>query len=95
MKINAETVRSLCELARLRLDPEEAERMRRDLERILDYAEALSELDTRNVPPTAHVLDIPTPARVDEVEGQLAVDEALRNAPRKEGHAFVVPKVIE
>jgi aspartyl-tRNA(Asn)/glutamyl-tRNA(Gln) amidotransferase subunit C len=95
MKITAQTVEELCDLARLSLEPEEAERMRRDLARILEYVEKLSELDTEAVPPTSHVLEIPTPTRDDERERKLPVDEVMRNAPRHSDGAFVVPKVID
>jgi aspartyl-tRNA(Asn)/glutamyl-tRNA(Gln) amidotransferase subunit C len=95
MKITEDTVRHLCDLAALRLGPEEVKRMRRDLERILEYVEQLSGIDTREVPPTAHVLDIPTPTREDGPGTALPVEEALRNAPQESRHSFVVPKVIE
>jgi aspartyl-tRNA(Asn)/glutamyl-tRNA(Gln) amidotransferase subunit C len=95
VKITAETVQQLCELARLRLEPDEAESMRRDLERILDYVEKLSELNTEGVPPTAHVIEIATPMRPDDAERHLSVEEVLRNAPRHADGSFVVPRVIE
>jgi len=95
MRISADTVLKLADLARLRLDPEEVERMQRDLEAILEYVEKLSELDTSEVPPTAHVLDITTPFRADHVADLLPVDEAVRNAPRHDDSSMIVPKVIE
>ncbi len=95
MKITAESVQELCDLASLRLDPEEAERMRDDLERILDYVGILSELDTEGVPPTSHVIEIATPLREDEVRGVLSVEDVVSNAPRERDGSFVVPKVIE
>ncbi len=95
MGISAETVLELANLARLRLAPEEVERMRRDLDAILDYVEKLSELDTSNVPPTAHVLDIDTPFRPDRVSDCLPVKEAVRNAPQHDDSSMIVPKVIE
>jgi aspartyl-tRNA(Asn)/glutamyl-tRNA(Gln) amidotransferase subunit C len=95
MRISAETVLELADLARLRLDPEEVERMRRDLDAILGYVEKLSELDTTQVPPTAHVLDIATPLRLDRVAGVLPVKEVVRNAPQHDESSMIVPKVIE
>jgi aspartyl-tRNA(Asn)/glutamyl-tRNA(Gln) amidotransferase subunit C len=95
MKITAQTVEQLCDLARLSLEPEEAERMRRDLARILEYVEKLSELDTEAVPPTSHVLEIQTPMRSDDRERALPIDDVMRNAPRHSAGAFVVPRVIE
>lgn len=85
----------LAELARVRLDDEEALRMCEDLDAILAYVELLDELDTEGVPPTAHVLDLVTPFRSDEVRDVLAVEEAVRNAPRRTENAMVVPKVME
>ena len=95
MKITVESVQELCDLASLRLDPDEAERMRDDLERILDYVGILSELDTEGVPPTSHVIEIATPLREDEVRGVLPVEDVVSNAPRERDGSFVVPKVIE
>jgi aspartyl-tRNA(Asn)/glutamyl-tRNA(Gln) amidotransferase subunit C len=95
MEISAEEVLNLANLARLELQPEEVERMRRDLAAILGYFGKLSELDTSEVPPTAHVLDIETPLRDDTVKGRLRVEEAVRNAPQHDDSSMIVPKVIE
>ncbi len=95
MKIDEETVRELARLASLELEPEEVERMRRDLDAILEYVEKLQALDTEGVPPTAHVLDIETPYRPDTVGGVLSVSEAIRNAPEHDDAQMIVPKVIE
>ena len=82
-------------LARLSLDEAELTRLARELDAILAYVALLERVDTRGVPPTAHVVPLPTPLRSDEPEPPLAVDLALANAPEREGSAFVVPKVIE
>ncbi len=95
MKITAEMVAYLAELARLRLEPDEAERMQRDLDAVLGYVEKLGQIDTTGVPPTAHVLDIAAPLRADQVSGVLPVSEAVRNAPEHTENSMVVPKVIE
>jgi aspartyl-tRNA(Asn)/glutamyl-tRNA(Gln) amidotransferase subunit C len=95
VKITAEMVSYLAELARLRLEPDEAERMQRDLDAILGYVDKLGEIDTSDVPPTAHVLDMAARLREDRVSGVLPVSEAVRNAPEHTESAMVVPKVIE
>ncbi len=95
MKISADQVLELAVLAQLHLEPDEVERMRRDLDAILEYVDKLSELDTEGVPPTAHVLDIDTPYRDDRVRGVLPVSEAIRNAPEHDESQMIVPKVIE
>jgi len=95
VSITAETLRHVAELAALELAPDELEALRRDLEPILAHLAHLAGVDTEGVEPTAHVLDVTAALRPDAVAGVLSVDEALRNAPRHDGHSLVVPKVVE
>jgi aspartyl-tRNA(Asn)/glutamyl-tRNA(Gln) amidotransferase subunit C len=57
--------------------------------------EQLAGLDTTGVEPTSHPLPMGTPLRADEPAPCLTPEEALANAPAREGFAFAVPKVIE
>lgn len=95
MRIAAETILHIARLAQLELTPDEVERVRRDLDSILTYVEQLAELDTSNVTPTTHILDLATPLRDDEVRDVLRVDEVVRNAPEHSDSSMVVPKVLE
>ncbi len=95
MKIDVETVRNVAKLASLNLSEEEVPRLQRDLDRILGYVAKLEELDTSDVEPTTHVLELATPLRADEVSGVLPPEEAVRNAPEHTDRAMVVPKVLE
>ena len=56
--------------------------------------EKLAEVDTENVPPTSHAIDLTNAFREDEVHVHLSNEEALANAPSRENGSFVVPKVI-
>ena len=82
-------------LARLELSDDEAERMAAELAQILEHVAALQALDTEGTVPTAHAIPLATPLRPDTPDPGLDVDLALSNAPRREGDAFAVPKVIE
>ena len=95
MKITAKEVRYVADLARLELSPEEVELFTGDMNRILDYMDQLSELDTGGVEPTSHVLSLKNVFREDVVVESLPVDGVLANAPRREKGHFVVPKIIE
>ncbi len=95
MKISKDDVIKVAELARLEFGEEELEKFTEQLGKILTYIEKLNELDTENVEPTSHVLDIATPLREDVVEDWLEPAEAVENAPEEEDGFFVVPKVIE
>jgi aspartyl-tRNA(Asn)/glutamyl-tRNA(Gln) amidotransferase subunit C len=95
MKISKEDVKKVAELARLEFNEAQTEKFTEQMGNILDYIEKLNELDTDNVEPTSHVLDISTPLRDDKVQKLLTIDEVLQNAPESEDDFFVVPQVIE
>jgi len=94
MKITAEQVQYVANLARLDLTPEELGAMTGQLDRILSYVETLSELDTDGVTPTTHALSVTNAFRADEVRESLSREAALANGPAQNGEAFVVPRVI-
>lgn len=85
----------VAELARLELSDDEAERMTASIVQILDHVEALQALDTEGIVPTAHAIPLATPMRPDVAEPGIDPERALANAPRREGDAFAVPKVLE
>lgn len=86
-------------LARIRLGAEEKQRLSRDLENILGYVKQLEELDTKEIPPTSHVLQIENVFRADAARPENVTEDvtedALSHAPDREGNFFKVPKVIE
>ena len=94
-RITRQQVDRIADLARLSLRNDEAEAMERDLERILDYVESLTRVDTEGVVPTAHPLAMATPLRADEPAAPMDPALAVANAPASAGTAFLVPKVID
>lgn len=95
MKISKKDVLNTAELARLEFDDETLSKFTRQLGDILVHIDDLAELDTENVEPTSHVLELSTPSRKDQVNQIITTEEALSNAPSKENDFFTVPKVIE
>jgi aspartyl-tRNA(Asn)/glutamyl-tRNA(Gln) amidotransferase subunit C len=93
--ITRDEVRRVAALARLRLAPDEEERLTADLGHILDAFARLQALDTRDVPPTAHVDDFGAELRADEVCNPAADEALLADAPARSGRLFRVPKIIE
>ena len=57
--------------------------------------EKLREVDVSGVEATAHAVPMVNVTRADEVRPSLSHEEALRNAPRKSGGLFIVPKIVE
>ena len=95
MSVTKEDVQYIAELARLRLDVKEAESIQKDLNQILGYMKKLEELDTTNVEPLEHVLEMEFRTRKDVPEPPLSHEEAMKNAPDADSDYFRVPKVIE
>jgi aspartyl-tRNA(Asn)/glutamyl-tRNA(Gln) amidotransferase subunit C len=82
-------------LARLDLTDEERERLRSQLGLILEHAATVSEVATADVEPTASAIPRSNVFREDVPEPSLPADEALRNAPEREGDRFRVPRIVE
>lgn len=94
MSVSLEDVDHVATLARLRFSDEEREQLEGQLNEILNYVEQLKQIDTTDVPPTSHVLDLRNVLREDVVDESLPHDEALANAPEKDRGHFMVPKVL-
>ncbi len=94
-KIGMKEVEHVARLARLALSPEEKERMREQLDRILGYIDKLRQLDTEGVEPTSHAVPMVNVLREDELRPCLPPEAMLANAPDRSGEFFRVPRIIE
>ncbi|MGH7771192.1 MAG: Asp-tRNA(Asn)/Glu-tRNA(Gln) amidotransferase subunit GatC [Candidatus Binatia bacterium] len=95
MKITHDEVKRVAALARLELSAAEVDTSTQQLDKILQYMEKLNQLETANVEPLAHVVDIVNVFREDRVVNQSSPDTLLANAPARERSFFKVPKIIE
>jgi aspartyl-tRNA(Asn)/glutamyl-tRNA(Gln) amidotransferase subunit C len=91
MTISRDEVLHVARLARLDLSEEEVARFQEQLSAILDAVGKVRELDLSDVPPTSHPLAVANQWAEDEPHAPLAVEEALANAPDREGNLFRVP----
>jgi len=91
--ISEDDVRYVAQLARLRIEQDEAVRMTGELARILAHIDKMSALDLADVPPTAHVLDVVNVTREDRERPGLSREDALRNAPAVADECFRVPRM--
>lgn len=94
MAVSLKDVEHVATLARLSFSNDEKETLTHQLNDILKYMEQLNSLDTTNVEPLAHVIELRNVFREDEVRNGVTQEEALKNAPASSGEFFSVPKVI-
>lgn len=94
-RLTADEVRHIALLARVGMTEDEVERMRDTLSDILAQFEALREVDTGDLEPTAHSVNLLSVMRDDEAGNSLARDEALANAPNRQGDLVRVKAVLE
>jgi aspartyl-tRNA(Asn)/glutamyl-tRNA(Gln) amidotransferase subunit C len=87
-------VEHVAHLARLGLDEDEVERLRGQLNHILDQYAVLAELPTDDIPPTAQTIELENILRDDDARPSLSPEDALAGAPERSGQYFVVPAII-
>ncbi len=95
MAITKEEVLHVARLARLSLSEAEADRFREQLGNILSYIRKLDALDTKDVVPTSHAVEMGTPFRDDSVHPFGDKEAILANAPDRKGDFFRVPRILE
>ena len=91
MAIDRQQLLHVAHLARLELREDEIERLEGQLNDILDAVSKVSELDLADVPPTSHPHDVVNVWGEDEPRPCLPAEDALANAPEREGDFFRVP----
>ena len=94
MSVTLKDVEHIATLARLEFTDEEKAMFTHQLNSILAYVEQLNRLDTTNVEPLSHVIELDEAYREDIVKPGVTQQDALRNAPAKTDKFFKVPKVI-
>jgi aspartyl-tRNA(Asn)/glutamyl-tRNA(Gln) amidotransferase subunit C len=95
MSVDADTVRRVAHLARLAVAEDEVEHLRGELNAILAFVERLAEAEVDGVEPMTSVTPMAMKMRKDEVTDGGIADAIMANAPAREDHFFLVPKVVE
>ena len=94
-KLDEATVRHVAGLARLNVSDDEVSLFARQLAAVLDYVDQINELNTDDVPATAHALPLVNVFREDSVDPSYKPADALSNAPDSHDGFFKVPKVLD
>ena len=95
MPLGLDDVRRVAQLARLRLDDEQAAPMAAELNAILALIGEMQAIDTHGVEPMSHPRDVAQRLRPDIVTEPDRREALLALAPQTEAGLYLVPKVIE
>jgi aspartyl-tRNA(Asn)/glutamyl-tRNA(Gln) amidotransferase subunit C len=90
-EISRDLLLHVAHLARLELRDDELARLEVQLNDILAAVSKVAELDLSDVPATSHPLDVVNVWEDDEPRPCLSVEDALANAPERDGDFFKVP----
>ena len=94
MSVTITDVEHIAELARLEFTQEEKEKLTHQMNQILAYVETLNEIDTSNVEPLSHVIELSNVFREDIVRSSYSRGEMLKNASHHTEEFFKVPTVL-
>ena len=95
MEISVALIEKLARLSRLSFaDDSEKEKIRTDLNKILQFVDQLNEVNTDGIEPLIFINEDTNVLRTDVVEHNIPQSDALKNAPMKNEEYFLVPKVI-
>ncbi|NIL95637.1 MAG: Asp-tRNA(Asn)/Glu-tRNA(Gln) amidotransferase subunit GatC [Planctomycetales bacterium] len=94
MSLSQEIVEKVSLLARLRLSADELNKMTAQLSQIVQYIEQLAELDTDDVQPMAHAVDLENVFAEDTVRASLDRERIMGNAPHRDDECYRVPAVL-
>ena len=94
MQIEDNVVLHIAKLARLKLDENELENYKKNLQEILDFADTINHVNTDDIGETIGINENYNVFRKDEIKQESNKEELLANAPSQDEGMFRIPKVI-
>lgn len=94
MTISINDAKHVAKLARLDLSADELDLYTGQLNAVLNYAQSLQELDTKNIEPTYTSLEAQRDFRKDKAIPFSDTQKIIDNGPDTAGTSFVVPKIV-
>lgn len=94
-RISKEALAQVIHLAHIHVTEEEREQLHRDLERLLEAAAKVQEVDTTGVEPMYRPIPLHNVMRPDENRPSLPQDKVLQNAPEVQNGFFRVPRILD
>ena len=95
MSVDANTVRRVAHLSRIAVTEDEVASLQGELNAILAFFAQLGEVNVDGIEPMTSVTPMALKTRKDKVTDGGIPDAIVQNAPAREDHFFLVPKVVE
>lgn len=95
MTFSREDVQHIASLCRIGITEDDLEAIPGQLSHILELFQVLQEMDTEDVDPTGQSASMKTVMRPDEAQKSLPREDALANAPQRNGDLIQVNQVLE
>ena len=95
MSIAIEQLKHLSTLAYLEIDPATAPALIADINSIINFVDHLRSVDTNNIQPLMHPMDVVQRLRPDEPHECNTTTQLGNIAPQFEDNLYLVPKVIK
>ena len=95
MKFDNDEIKKIAHLARISINESEAKKVSEKLEGILGLIDQMTQVNTENIEPMAHALDITQPLREDKVTEVDMREKSLKLSNETDQSLFIVPRVIE
>lgn len=95
MSVDADTVKRIGRLARIKIEDGDVEKLNGELNTILEFVEQLSEVDVTGVEAMTSVAPMALRRREDQVTDGGYPEKIVANSPLSEDNFFMVPKVVE
>ncbi|MEN8211305.1 MAG: Asp-tRNA(Asn)/Glu-tRNA(Gln) amidotransferase subunit GatC [Thermodesulfobacteriota bacterium] len=95
MKISRDEVENIANLARLKIDDLQKEKMAEQLSSILQYIDKLKDIDVKGVKPSSGAAFMNNVLREDRLQESPGPDVTLANAPESEEDFYIVPRIVK
>lgn len=92
--IDQKTIQKIAQLARLKVNAEEAAEYGDQLSKVLTHFQQISKIDTTNIEPLVTPTEIEFFVREDNSAQDISTEDMLKNAPDRAGNLFKVPPVV-
>ena len=93
--MDQETVSTICYLARLEIDKDKSEKIKQDLETIIELIGSLQTIDTSSIEPLYSPLEMTALTHEDIENSDNKKNQFLENAASSNEDYFLVPRVVE